>query len=183
MPRILRPSARTNASTMLHLSLLPSLLLPALAPNVPVDELGRAIPDDAPIVIRASDLFALMTGDDVKIRLEHAGDCPTWVLPDEGGDGYYRSELDLKALTRPKVWKQLTLAERRLVVGDAGAMIARGDLDYAPLLAWLTENIYRHGRAFSPEELLLRTSGAPLTTAPYLAYLRAKFDDLYPPEG
>ncbi|MCA9675833.1 MAG: M1 family metallopeptidase, partial [Myxococcales bacterium] len=78
---------------------------------------------------------ALMTGDDVKIRLEHAGDCPTWVLPDEGGDGYYRSELDLKALTRPKVWKQLTLAERRLVVGDAGAMIARGDLDYAPLLA------------------------------------------------
>ncbi|MCB9161832.1 MAG: carboxypeptidase M32 [Caldilineaceae bacterium] len=54
--------------------------------------------------------------------------------------------------------------------------------DYAPLLAWLTENIYRHGRAFSPEELLVCTTGAPLSTGPYLAYLRTKFDDLYPPE-
>ncbi|MBK8021068.1 MAG: carboxypeptidase M32 [Chloroflexi bacterium] len=51
--------------------------------------------------------------------------------------------------------------------------------DYMPLLGWLTENIYRHGRAYSGEELLVRTSGQPLTVGPYLKYLREKFTDLY----
>ena len=48
--------------------------------------------------------------------------------------------------------------------------------DYRPLLEWLTANIYRHARAFSPEELLVRATGEGLTTVPYLAYLRAKYD-------
>jgi len=52
--------------------------------------------------------------------------------------------------------------------------------DYAPLLGWLTENIYRHGRAFSPDELLQRAAGRSLTVEPYLAYLRGKFYDLFP---
>jgi carboxypeptidase Taq len=51
--------------------------------------------------------------------------------------------------------------------------------EYAPLLGWLTENIYRHGRAFSPEELLRRATGSGLTVEPYLAYLREKFTDLF----
>lgn len=51
--------------------------------------------------------------------------------------------------------------------------------DYAPLLGWLQANIYRHGRAFSAEELLERTAGEALNTAPYLAYLREKFTELY----
>jgi carboxypeptidase Taq len=57
------------------------------------------------------------------------------------------------------------------------AALARGE--YAPLLGWLQENVYQHGRAFSSEELLVRTSGRALDTAPYLAYLREKFSDLY----
>jgi len=63
---------------------------------------------------------------------------------------------------------------------DVGALddsLAAGD--YAPLLGWLTENIYRHGRAFSGSELLIRSTGADLTVEPYLNYLRAKFTDLY----
>ena len=52
--------------------------------------------------------------------------------------------------------------------------------NYGPLRAWLTANIYRHGRAFSPEELLRRTTGEGLTPRPYLAYLREKYDELYP---
>jgi carboxypeptidase Taq len=52
--------------------------------------------------------------------------------------------------------------------------------DYAPLLGWLTDNIYRHGRAFSPDELLQRATGSSLTVEPYLAYLREKFTDLFP---
>ena len=34
--------------------------------------------------------------------------------------------------------------------------------------------------AFSPEELLQRTTGEGLTPQPYLAYLREKYDELYP---
>jgi carboxypeptidase Taq len=51
--------------------------------------------------------------------------------------------------------------------------------DYAPLLGWLTENVYRHGRAFSATELLQRTSGNDLTVGPYISYLTDKFTDLY----
>ena len=53
--------------------------------------------------------------------------------------------------------------------------------DYKPLLAWLTENVYRHGRAFSPEELLVRATGNGLSVGPYLAYLKEKYSDLFPP--
>jgi carboxypeptidase Taq len=56
--------------------------------------------------------------------------------------------------------------------------LAQGN--YQPLLGWLTENIYRHGRAFSPQELLLRTSGQTLHAAPYLEYLQQKYGELYP---
>ncbi len=51
--------------------------------------------------------------------------------------------------------------------------------DYAPLLGWLQQNIYRHGRAFSASELLQRCTGSDLHVAPYLAYLEQKFSDLY----
>ncbi len=51
--------------------------------------------------------------------------------------------------------------------------------EYAPLLTWLTENIYQHGRAYTPEELLVRSTGEGLQTGPYLAYLTEKFSDLY----
>ncbi|MEO8391781.1 MAG: carboxypeptidase M32 [Chloroflexota bacterium] len=51
--------------------------------------------------------------------------------------------------------------------------------DYAPLLGWLQQNIYRHGRAFNGEELLQRSTGEGLSVTPYLRYLQAKFADLY----
>jgi carboxypeptidase Taq len=57
------------------------------------------------------------------------------------------------------------------------AALASGN--YQPLLGWLTENIYRHGRAYSASELLVRSTGHDLTVGPYLAYLTAKFTDLY----
>jgi len=51
--------------------------------------------------------------------------------------------------------------------------------NYQPLLGWLTENIYRHGRAYSASELLVRSTGHDLTVEPYIAYLTDKFTDLY----
>jgi carboxypeptidase Taq len=71
---------------------------------------------------------------------------------------------------------QFMAAARRDVDGlDAG--LAAGD--YQPLRTWLTDNIYRHGRAYSPSELLVRTTGEDLQAGPYLAYLQAKYGEIY----
>lgn len=51
--------------------------------------------------------------------------------------------------------------------------------NYRPLLSWLTEQIYRHGRAFSAAELLQRTTGTDLDAGPYLDYIRTKYSSLY----
>ncbi len=50
---------------------------------------------------------------------------------------------------------------------------------FATLHGWLTDNIYRHGRALTPDEIVRRATGEPMTTAPYLAYLRGKYGALY----
>lgn len=53
------------------------------------------------------------------------------------------------------------------------------DGNYTPLLDWLTENVYQHGKAYNITELLQRISGEDLHVKPYLAYLEEKFVDLY----
>ena len=55
--------------------------------------------------------------------------------------------------------------------------IATGKFD--ALRGWLGENIYRHGRKFTAEELVLRATGQPMNSAPYVAYLRRKYGELY----
>jgi carboxypeptidase Taq len=55
--------------------------------------------------------------------------------------------------------------------------LARGE--YEPLLGWLTEHVYQHGRRFTPSELLERITGRGLNAQPYLEYLRSKFEGLY----
>ena len=69
------------------------------------------------------------------------------------------------------------LAAAHIAMPDLDATLAAGE--YQPLLAWLTENIYRHGRAFSADELLQRITGQGLNAAPYLDYIREKFTGLY----
>jgi carboxypeptidase Taq len=71
---------------------------------------------------------------------------------------------------------QFMAAARRQVQGLDDSL-ATGD--YAPLLRWLTENIYRHGRAFTPSELLIRATGEDLQTGEYLAYLAGKYGEIY----
>jgi carboxypeptidase Taq len=51
--------------------------------------------------------------------------------------------------------------------------------EFGALLGWLRENIYRHGSKFTAAELVERVTGGPLTIAPYVAYLRNKFGQLY----
>jgi carboxypeptidase Taq len=55
--------------------------------------------------------------------------------------------------------------------------IARGE--FGTLHAWLTKKLYRHGRKFGPDEIVKRATGKAMTIAPYMAYLRNKYGELY----
>jgi carboxypeptidase Taq len=55
--------------------------------------------------------------------------------------------------------------------------IAAGE--FGTLLGFLREHLYRHGRKFKPDEIVARATGAPMSTGPYLAYLREKYGALY----
>lgn len=62
-------------------------------------------------------------------------------------------------------------------LGDLDAMIGRGD--FAPLLAWLRENIHRQGRCYSGSELIEKATGEPLSSAHLMEYLENKLRPLY----
>jgi carboxypeptidase Taq len=51
--------------------------------------------------------------------------------------------------------------------------------EFAPLLGWLRKNLHQHGRKFTPNELLERATGKPLTAEPWITYVRQKFGALY----
>ena len=51
--------------------------------------------------------------------------------------------------------------------------------EFSTLHAWLREQLYQHGRKFKPYELVERTTGGQMSVGPYLAYLRAKYGELY----
>jgi len=53
------------------------------------------------------------------------------------------------------------------------------DGQFAPLLAWLREQIHQHGRRYSPAELCKRVTGKPLSPDPLMRHLSAKLRPLY----
>ena len=61
-------------------------------------------------------------------------------------------------------------------LGDLDEQFERGE--FTPLREWLRENVHRHGRAFTPQELLQRAAGSTMDPAPYLRYLERKLGDL-----
>jgi carboxypeptidase Taq len=60
---------------------------------------------------------------------------------------------------------------------DIPRAIEAGEFD--TLHGWLRERIYRHGRKYPPQELVERATGTPMSMAPYLAYLRTKYGEIY----
>ncbi len=60
---------------------------------------------------------------------------------------------------------------------DIPGRIAAGE--FGTLHGWLVERVHRHGRKFKPAELIERAAGAPMSIAPYVAYLRGKYGELY----
>ncbi len=55
--------------------------------------------------------------------------------------------------------------------------LARGQTD--ALLGWLRENIHRHGKKFTPRELVQRVTGRPLDHEPFMRYVTNKFSEIY----
>ena len=69
------------------------------------------------------------------------------------------------------------MEKSRADIPDLDAQIEKGE--FAALLAWLRRNVHRHGRKFTPNELLERATGKPLTAAPWITYVQQKFGALY----
>jgi carboxypeptidase Taq len=51
--------------------------------------------------------------------------------------------------------------------------------EFTALRTWLREHLYQYGRKFTPDELVARATGGPMSVGPYLAYLRQKYGELY----
>ncbi len=62
-------------------------------------------------------------------------------------------------------------------VPDLDGRLEAGDL--GPLCDWLRERLWRHGRKFTPQEMLERVVGGGIDPEPYLRYLSAKLGGLH----
>ena len=71
---------------------------------------------------------------------------------------------------------QLHEAARQAGAGTPD-QLARGE--FAPLLAWMRDNVHAHGRKFLPQEVMERATGRQLTAEPYIAYLTGKYGEIY----
>ena len=60
---------------------------------------------------------------------------------------------------------------------DIDAAVRKEDL--SPVTGWLKENIHKHGRTLTPDELLKKATGEPFNPKYYVDYLSEKFNDLY----
>jgi carboxypeptidase Taq len=71
---------------------------------------------------------------------------------------------------------QLMQAARR-ELPDLEAGYAVGEFE--PLLWWMRDRVHRHGRKLTPDELVERATGGPISAGPWIAYVREKFTSLY----
>jgi carboxypeptidase Taq len=51
--------------------------------------------------------------------------------------------------------------------------------EFGDLREWLGENLYRHGRKFTPKETVERVAGGPIDPEPYVRYLKGKLGEIY----
>jgi carboxypeptidase Taq len=84
-----------------------------------------------------------------------------------GAIGYF-STYALGNVISGQLWDKVTEA-----IPDLDEQFERGE--FGALAEWLRENLWRHGRKFTPAELLERITGGGLDPEPYLRYLRGKY--------
>jgi carboxypeptidase Taq len=57
------------------------------------------------------------------------------------------------------------------------SLMAHGD--FAPILGWLRENLYRFGRSVKPQDLIKQVTGGGMDPNPYLTAISAKYRAIY----
>jgi carboxypeptidase Taq len=62
-------------------------------------------------------------------------------------------------------------------LGDVDGMIASGN--FAPILGWLQDNVYKRGSMYPPKQLVEMVTGKPMDSDDYIAGLTAKYRNLY----
>lgn len=75
------------------------------------------------------------------------------------------------------IYAAALFAKLREAVPSIDSLLERGET--GPAIAWLGENIHRHGAILPAPELIEQAVGGPVTAAPLVDYLNAKFGDLY----
>ncbi len=48
-----------------------------------------------------------------------------------------------------------------------------------PIREWLGAHVHQFGRKYTPKDLILKATGGPIDTGPYLGYLEGKFGEVY----
>ncbi len=54
-----------------------------------------------------------------------------------------------------------------------------GEGSFDEVRAWLTENVYRYGNLYDPEDLIQVVTGGPMNIEPFINYLDGKFSAIY----
>ncbi|HKP54804.1 MAG TPA: carboxypeptidase M32 [Chloroflexia bacterium] len=68
-------------------------------------------------------------------------------------------------------------AHARKALPSLDDQMAHGEFN--DLLTWLQTNLYQHGRKFTPNELMERITGSPITTDAWVEYVHCKFGAIY----
>ena len=89
-----------------------------------------------------------------------------------GGMIGYFPTYALGNLISAQLWNKINVD-----IPDLEKKIAKAE--FGDLLAWLQENIHRHGAKYEPLDLLKRATGQNLDAEPYLQYLERKFGEIY----
>ena len=75
-------------------------------------------------------------------------------------------------LVSNQLWEKINLD-----IPDLSSQVQNGN--FAELLAWLRENVHRHGAKFKPQHLVKRVVGSTISPEAYLKYLNDKFGAIY----
>jgi carboxypeptidase Taq len=127
---------------------------------------GSLEPRDLPGVWneRMRDYFGIDVPDDAHGVLQDVH----W---SDGAFGYFPT-YSLGNVIAAQLWEAA-----RGALPDLDTQIEEGDFE--PLREWLRENVHRHGRKYSANEVVERATGGPIDVGPYVRYLTEKFRALY----
>jgi len=89
-----------------------------------------------------------------------------------GGMLGYFSTYALGNLISVQLWEKF-----RTLNPDLDDQIRKGD--FSALLSWLRVKIHQFGRKYEPQELVERVTKSKIDSGPYIAYLKAKYGQIY----